>query len=131
MFCIKDVLFVKEIRNIVKNLYELLEDNKESNKSTEFNSLVLNVLDKLCDKVEALQVNQETLEESISFLNEDISEIQEDLFEEVSIEDLEAYEDEYVEVTCNHCKKTIFIETQAINNNEMIPCPYCSSNIVI
>lgn len=117
---------MKEIRD---NL-EILK--KEANNMEENSTLLklINVIDMLTEKVEEVIVNQETMEENIRFMDTDLSGIQEELFEEVSLEDLEEIEDEYEEINCKHCNKPIFIEKAATVNNQEIKCPYCKENIL-
>lgn len=81
------------------------------------------------DRLEAVEVNVEALEENVEYLNSDLSEIQDDLFEEVTLEDLEDYDEEFEEVTCNNCGKPIFIEKDALISNKTIPCPLCGEAI--
>ena len=68
-----------------------------------------------------------TMEENMQFLDDDLSNIQDELFEEVSFDDLSELEDEYVEIKCENCNKPLFVEQQALNNNNNIPCPFCGS----
>lgn len=88
-----------------------------------------NILKGFNDRVEEIEVNIETLQENVEFLNSDLSEIQDDLFEEVSLEDLEDFDEGFEEVTCSNCNKPIFIEKSALINNEIIPCPFCGESI--
>ena len=55
----------------------------------------------------------------------DLTDIQDELFEEVTFDDLNGLEDEYVEINCEKCSKPLFVEQQALNNNNAIPCPFC------
>lgn len=88
------------------------------------------VLEQLSNKVEEVMENQAVLGENIKYLDDDLSDIQEELFEEVSVEELDEIEDEYKEISCKHCNKPIYIESSAINNKEEIQCPYCGKSIV-
>ncbi|MGV3025773.1 CD1247 N-terminal domain-containing protein [Clostridium thermobutyricum] len=117
----------------MKEIRENLEILKKEANNMEENSTLLkliNVIDLLTEKVEEVIVNQEAMEENIRFMDTDLSGIQEELFEEVSLEDLEEIEDEYEEVNCKHCNNPIFIEKSALTNNEDITCPYCKENIL-
>ena len=68
---------------------------------------------------------QEYLEENIEYIDNDLTDIQDELFEEVTFDDLNGLEDEYVEINCEKCSKPLFVEQQALNNNNAIPCPFC------
>lgn len=89
-----------------------------------------NILENLTEKVEEIKVNQETIEETLEYMDDDLSGIQEELFEEVSLDELEDFNDEYKEIKCSHCKKPVFIEVSTLENNNKIPCPYCNKNII-
>ncbi|SHJ59813.1 hypothetical protein SAMN02745163_02231 [Clostridium cavendishii DSM 21758] len=118
---------MKELREQIDSIYNYFKNNDEQD--TELNKMFLKVIEGITDKLEEIQVNLENLDENISYLNEDLSDIQEDIFEEVTLEELEAYEDEYIEVTCNNCNKAAFIEKSALENNKLIPCPFCNNNL--
>ncbi len=89
----------------------------------------MSVLWRKCNKIEEVMVNEAVLSENLKYMDDDISEIQEELFEEVSLEELDEFESEYTEVSCNKCGKPIFIEASALEEDN-IPCPYCGENIV-
>ena len=67
------------------------------------------------------------LDENVSLINDDLSEVQDEIFEEVTFEELEEFEDDYVETICNNCKKVLYVERSVLKNNEEIPCPYCNN----
>lgn len=114
----------KEIENLRKNISKIENaDYKEC-----FDN-VFSVLGIMNQKIEELTINQESIEENIKFMDDDLSNIQDELFEEVSIDELNEMEDEYKEINCVHCNRPIFIEQSALSNNEEIPCPYCKKNI--
>lgn len=119
---------MEEIRKDIETLRKSLSiiENKEY-KSCFDN--VASILDKIGNKIEELTVNQEAIEENMKFMDDDLTDIQDELFEEVSIDELSSLEEEYTEINCAHCGKSIFIEQSTLNNNEEIPCPYCNENI--
>lgn len=118
-------------------IQEVLEDLKdkvskvENNEYREMFKSINAVLEGLSDKVEELIVKQESIEENIQFIDEDLTDLQDEFFEEVSLEDLEDFEDEYVEIECNNCKKPLFVEKEALENNKTIPCPFCNENSIV
>ena len=117
----------------LKNKIEILRDNLVKIENDEYKKMfqdVYSVLDSMNDKIEELVVNVETLEENFRFMDDDLSGIQDELFEELSIDDLdEAIDDEFTEIKCCHCDKPIFIEKSALSGNNEIPCPYCHKDI--
>ncbi|MFW2487600.1 CD1247 N-terminal domain-containing protein [Clostridium chromiireducens] len=114
----------KEIENLKNNLSKI-----ESGEYKECFSNVFAVLEIMNQKIEELTINQETIEENIRFMDDDLTNIQDELFEELSIDELNDMEDEYTEINCSHCSKPIFIEQSTLSNNDEIPCPYCHKNI--
>ncbi|AGF56498.1 MULTISPECIES: CD1247 N-terminal domain-containing protein [Clostridium] len=119
---------MEELRNEIDNLRKNLS-KIESKEYKECFDNVFAVLETMNQKIEELTINQEAIEENIKFMDDDLTNIQDELFEEVSIDELNDMEDEYTEINCIHCNKPIFIEQSALSNNDEIPCPYCHKNI--
>ena len=111
-------------------LYTTLE-NLKNDENKHLIRGILDIIKDLNEEIEKLEVNQETLEENLSFIDKDISEIQEDIFKELTLEELDALDDEYVEIKCDKCSKEIYIEKSALKGNESVPCPYCNNIITI
>lgn len=119
--------------NDIKKAINELNTSIDQVKSEDYKNLftdISKILDGLNEKVEETMINQTALAENLNYLDDDISDIQEELFEEVSLEDLDEFEDEYKEVNCNSCGKPIYIESSALDENKEIPCPYCGENII-
>jgi len=119
---------MEELRTKIEDLKNNLSkiENKEYKEC--FDS-VFSILEIMNHKIEELTINQETLEENIKFMDDDLTNIQDELFEELSIDELNDIEDEYTEIICSHCHKQIFMEQSTLSNNDEIPCPYCNKNI--
>ena len=112
----------EEIENIKETIHGI-EDEKYKELFTKISSVLIN----LSDKMEEVIVKQESLEENVGHIGEDLTDIQDELFEEVTFEDLMDIEDEYVEVKCKCCGKPLFVEKDALNKNNNIPCPFCNN----
>ena len=110
---------INEFKNKIDNL-----DIKDEQYRDIFNSFSDILLD-LSSKVEDVILRQEYLEENMEYMDNDLTDIQDELFEEVSFDDLNSIEDEYVEIQCDKCNKPLFVEQQSLNNNTFIPCPFC------
>lgn len=108
---------------VIKDTIQSIEDEKYK----ELFAKISNVLTNLSDKVEEIIVKQESLEENVGYIGEDLTDIQDELFEEVTFEDLMDIEDEYVEVKCKCCGKPLFVEKNALDKNNNIPCPFCNN----
>lgn len=120
---------MKDIKCKINSLKEdilSIEDEKYKNI---FDSL-LSIVDDMADSLEEMDYKQESLEESLKYIDEDIIGLQDELFEEVSIEDLMEIEEEYVEINCKNCNKPLFIEKESLDNNKDIPCPFCNNEAI-
>jgi len=120
---------LKDIKNKIEKFKTNISKVKDENYKELFNE-VSNILSGLSSKVQEIMVNEAVLAENLKYLDEDISDIQEELFEEVSLEELDEIEEEFKEVSCKCCGKTIYIEASTLKENEKIPCPYCDENII-
>lgn len=119
---------MEELRNEIEGLKESIS-NIQSGEYKDCFDKVSSILETMNNKIEELIVNQETMEENIRFMDDDLTDIQDELFEEVSIDELNDMDDEYTEINCVHCGKSIFIEKSALSKNNEIPCPHCHKNI--
>lgn len=117
---------MKEIIEEIEDMREKINSISDDKYKDIFNSIT-NILNNLTDKVEEVIVKQESLEENVGYIGEDLTDIQDELFEEVTFEDLMDIEDEYVEVSCKNCGKPLFVEKDALNKNNNIPCPFCNN----
>ena len=113
-----------ELYTKIDQIKTKINDIKDDKYSDIFNSLT-DILTDLSSKVEDLSLRQEYLEENIEYIDNDLTDIQDELFEEVSFDELSDLEDEYVDIKCEKCSKPLFVEQQALNNNNAIPCPFC------
>ncbi|WP_244835349.1 CD1247 N-terminal domain-containing protein [Clostridium sp. BJN0001] len=118
---------MNDIRKKIQNVRQEIASSHDE-KNRKILSDIADVLDLMSDKLEEVIVNEEAMQENVQFIDDDLSGIQDELFEEVSIDDLNEMDDEYTEVKCSSCGKTVFIEKAALKN-EFIPCPYCNKNI--
>ena len=119
---------MKEIKENIKNLQNSISkiDDKEYKKL--FKNIE-SILSSLSNKIEELMINQAVLADKLNCIDDDIINIQDELFEEVSIEELEEMEDEYKEIYCKNCGNPIYIENSTLQEENKIPCPYCGKNI--
>ena len=104
----------EDISGIDDNKYKVIFDN------------LLSIIEDMADSIYEIEYKQDSLEENMKYIDEDIAGLQDELFEEVSIEDLNELEDEYVEIKCKCCGKPLFVEKEAMNTKKNIPCPFCN-----
>ena len=109
-----------DIESIKSKVLEV-EDNRYKDI---FNDL-LDIINNLSEKLYEVEARQESMEEDLEYIDKDIIGIQDELFEEVSIEDIMEMEEEYIEISCKHCNKPLFIEKDTAMNSK-IPCPFCN-----
>ncbi|MDZ4907186.1 CD1247 N-terminal domain-containing protein, partial [Clostridium perfringens] len=105
---------------------ENVSDDKYKNL---FNS-ISSVLDDMLNVIEDMSNRQDYLEENVQYIDEDLTGLQDELFQEVSIEDLIEMDDEYIEISCKNCEKPLFVEKESIDNNKVIPCPFCNRDAI-
>lgn len=122
---------MKNIKKKIEELDIVIQENSKAY-STDIYSAISNILSDLNDRIEEVLENQVVLAENFNFMDEDISNLQEELFEEVSIEDLEEIESElqYTEIKCTKCNKKVFMEESLLKNKDEIKCPYCNEGII-
>ena len=101
---------MREIYTKIEQLKNMINDIQDEKYNNIFNSISDILLD-LSSKVEDLNIRQEYLEENMEYIDNDLTDIQDELFEEVSFDE--------------KCNKPLFVEQQALNNNNNIPCPFC------
>ena len=77
--------------NIEKLKEEISTIDKSEYKNIFFNN-ISSILEGLSNKIEEVMVNEAVLSENLKYMDDDISEIQEELFEEVSLEELDEFE---------------------------------------
>lgn len=116
---------MREIHNKLENINKQLEKIEDEKYKSIF-SCFYEMIEDLSQKVEDISLKQEYLEENVQYIGDDLTDIQEELFEELSFDDLEQIEDEYVEIKCLECEKPLFVEKQALDDNTTIPCPFCN-----
>lgn len=117
----------------IKEKIEMLKKYITNVNNEEYKNIfnnILSVIDDLTKVTEELIVRQESLEENIQYLDEDVTGLQDELFEEVTIEDLIEMDDEFVEINCKNCNKSLFVEKESIDNNKNIPCPFCHNDAI-
>lgn len=120
---------MKEIKDKIEKIKKevsLIEDERYNNI---FKS-ILSVIEDMTYSMEKMNDKQDSLEESVKYIDEDIIGIQDELFEEVSIEDLIEIEEEYVEINCKSCDKPLFVEKESITQNKNLPCPFCNKDAI-
>lgn len=122
----KGSVFMKEIKDKINNLTQKILQVDNSNK--ELLEDIVEILKDITTAVEITNLKQDYLEENLKYMDEDLSDIQEELFEEVSIEDLIEMDDEFVEIKCNNCNQTLFVEKETMENKKTINCPFCHKN---
>ncbi|MDO4536240.1 MAG: hypothetical protein Q4B63_10590 [Clostridium perfringens] len=120
---------MEDIRSTILSIKSLAKEDSLDDKV--FKEKILDLIEGLANKIEEIQVNIETLDENVSLINDDLSEVQDEIFEEVTFEELEEFEEDYLEVLCTNCKKTLYVEKSVLRNKEEIPCPYCNNRFKV
>lgn len=116
---------VGTILNEIKTQLSEIEDASTQKVLNNF----YDVIEILSDKIDDLHIKQDSLEENIQYMDKDLTSLQDEVFEEISFEDLEDIEDEYIEVKCNKCDNPLFVEKDVYESKNEIPCPFCQETI--
>ena len=120
---------MKDIKNKIEGIKTNIENVSDDKYKNLFNSISL-VLDDMLNAIEDMSNRQDYLEENVQYIDEDLTGLQDELFQEVSIEDLIEMDDEYIEISCKNCEKPLFVEKDSIDNNKVIPCPFCNRDAI-
>ncbi|MGG7143659.1 CD1247 N-terminal domain-containing protein [Clostridium nigeriense] len=120
---------MKDIKYKIDSVKEEILSIEDKKYKNIFESL-LSIINDMADSIKEMDYKQESLEESVRYIDEDIIGLQDELFEEVSIEDLIEMEEEYVEIKCKHCNKPLFVEKESLDNKKDIPCPFCNNEAI-
>ena len=115
---------MREVYDKINEVKNKIEEVKDDQYKVIFNSFS-SILEGLSSKVEEVISKQEYLEENMEYIGDDLTDIREEFFEEVSFDELTELDNSYVEIKCKECEKPLFVEKQALDNNESIPCPFC------
>lgn len=118
---------MESIKNKILEIKENIIKIENNEYSELFNSII-SLVEDFSEKIDEVIVKQQYLEENVQYMDEDLTDLQEELFEEVSFDELNDFEDEYVEIECTNCKKPLFVEKESIDSNKIIPCPFCKGN---
>lgn len=116
------------ISTILLNIKEQINE-LENDKTKEVLNSFHEVIDLLSLKIDEITDRQNTVEENIQYIDEDLTSLQDEVFEEISFEELEDIEDEYVEVKCTSCNNPLFVEQEVFDSKSEIPCPFCKGTI--
>ena len=95
---------MKEIKNQIEDLNTKISQIQDENYKELFNN-VSSVLEGLSAKVQEILVNETVLAENFKYMDDDISNLQEELFQEVTLEELDEIEEEYKFKVKNHSLK--------------------------
>ena len=118
---------MKKIFDEINDLRQVINDIDDE-KYKNVLSTINNVVNDMALKIEEIIVKQEAIEENMEYIGDDLTDMREEMFEEVSFDDLENLEDEYEEIHCHTCGKSLFVERKALEHNFSIPCPFCNKN---
>ena len=108
----------------LKGLAEGLNLDTEKSKEGKLISVMIGILEELAMSVEDLEENALNLGEEIDVLSDDLADVEQAVFDED--EDGEDYDDDWFEVECPSCGKTIVVDEDALSEGE-VECPACGS----
>ncbi len=95
-------------------------------------SVVVEILDELCEEIDALDDAQIELAEQLDAVDEDLSAVEEVLYddddEDDDDDDYEFEDDEVYEVTCPNCNDVVYIDGEMLMDGR-IDCPNCGTEL--
>lgn len=119
---------IKSRVSYLKGLMDGLKINTEDREGKVIKEIV-EVLEEIADELDELKDSQRDMEEYVDNLDENLAYIEDELFDD---EDDDYDDDEidgFVEVACQDCGETVYIDAGILDEKESIICPNCHKNI--
>lgn len=84
------------------------------------------ILQSISEEIEEIKDAQRDMQEYIDVLDEDLTNIEDELYDEDdSYEDIE----DFIDMTCDSCGETIYIDSNILESRHSIACPNCYKEI--
>ena len=109
----------------LKGLAEGLELDTQKSKEAKLISVMIGILEEIGLSLEDLEENAFALGEEIDVLSDDLADVEDIVYDEDEDED-EEYDDDWFEVECPTCEKTLMIDEDALDEG-VVECPNCGT----
>ncbi|GAA0723802.1 hypothetical protein GCM10008905_16870 [Clostridium malenominatum] len=84
------------------------------------------ILQSISEEIDEIKDAQKDMQEYIDVLDEDLTNIEDELYDEDdSYEDIE----DFIDMTCDSCGETIYVDSNILENRHNIACPNCHKEI--
>ena len=107
----------------LKGLAEGLDLDTQKSKEAKLISVMIGILEEIGLSLEDLEENAFALGEEIDVLSDDLADVEDIVYDE---DDDEEYDDDWFEVECPTCEKTLVIDEDALDEGE-VECPICGT----
>lgn len=104
--------------------------SKEGRLFQEFSS----ILEEMADEIYDLQVNQSELEDYVESVDDDLYDLEDEFYEDEDGNEMDAEEEEWVEVDCPNCGETVCFEPDILEDEENlieVTCPNCDAVVFV
>lgn len=107
----------------LKGLAEGLELDTQKSKEAKLISVMIGILEEIGLSLEDLEENAFALGEEIDVLSDDLADVEDIVYDE---DEDEEYDDDWFEVECPTCEKTLMIDEDALDEG-VVECPSCGT----
>mgnify|MGYP003300009002 CR=1 FL=1 len=107
----------------LKGLAEGLELDTQKSKEAKLISVMIGILEEIGLSLEDLEENAFALGEEIDVLSDDLADVEDIVYDE---DEDEEYDDDWFEVECPTCEKTLMIDEDALDEG-VVECPNCGT----
>lgn len=107
----------------LKGLAEGLDLDTQKSKEAKLISVMIGILEEIGLSLEDLEENAFALGEEIDVLSDDLADVEDIVYDE---EEDEEYDDDWFEVECPTCEKTLLIDEDALDEG-VVECPSCGT----
>ena len=107
----------------LKGLAEGLDLDTQKSKEAKLISVMIGILEEIGLSLEDLEENAFALGEEIDVLSDDLADVEDIVYDE---DEDEEYDDDWFEVECPTCEKTLMIDEDALEEG-VVECPSCGT----
>jgi formylmethanofuran dehydrogenase subunit E len=124
------VNLMDSLKNRVSYLQGLLEGMEIDTSAKEGKILaeIVAILNEVSEEIEILHEDDGDLEEYVDNIDEDLADVEELLYDE-DYDDLNEEDDDFIEIKCDNCGETVYIDENIMSNEKSITCPNCHNTI--
>lgn len=91
---------------------------------------IASILEDIGEEIEEIKDSQNDIQEYVDELDEDLNSIEEDLYEDEDEDDFDEEDiEDFIDMTCDNCGETVYIDTGILKGKDSIICPNCHKDI--